>query len=84
MRFSLVKSGSAGVINGEPMRKCPGVNGVKSLGSSLAGLKGREFKQDSIRVRIVDSSSKVNFILGIIFRKWVLRDLTPASQSPPM
>jgi hypothetical protein len=40
---------SAGAIRAVPIKKCPGVNGCKSLGSSLRGVRGRELRQASIK-----------------------------------
>ena len=43
-----LKSMSGTDFNAAPVRKCPGVNGCKSEGSSESGTMGREFKQHSI------------------------------------
>lgn len=58
---SLLISGSAGVSNGVPIRKCPGVNGLISSGFSLDGLRGLELRHDSILANRVDNSSNVCF-----------------------
>ena len=47
------------------------------------GVRGRLLRQDSTCVKIVQNSSKVNFVLATTRFKWNFMPLTTASQRPP-
>ena len=77
-----VISGSKGAVSGWPIKKWPGVKGLKSLESGDKGVISLEFRTASILVIKVKNSSIVDFEFPIVFLRCVLKDLTPASQSP--
>lgn len=77
------RDGSGIEFRAVPMRKCPGVSVKTSSGSPCKGVKGREFRQPSTRVRKVMNSSYVKLRVPIIRLRWDLADLTAASHSPP-
>lgn len=74
-------SGTA--LSAEPIKKCPGINAVRSAGSSDSALKGLEFRQSSICVSSVAISSYANVAFPMILLKWCFVALTAASYRPP-
>jgi len=77
------KSGSGTEVTGAPSRKCAGVSGMKSLGSLLIGVNGRELRQASIWYSSVLSSLSVSFVSTVVLAKLCLALLTAASHNPP-
>lgn len=84
-RFSLVscKSWQGRLFSAVPIRKCPGLRYVKSFGSALSCMSGREFKIASISQSTVVIFSKVKWALPMIRAMWYLTDFTAASHKPP-
>ncbi|KNC34269.1 hypothetical protein FF38_10652 [Lucilia cuprina] len=76
--------GSTGARIGVPIRKWPGVNAQRSVGSVDIGEIDLEFRQDSILDRSVESPSCVYFKHPVVLRKWALKLLTPHSHKPPI
>ena len=66
-----------------PKTKSDGVKALQSVGSSVRGESGREFKQELMLASRVDNSSKVRVISPMTCLRWYLVDLTAASHSPP-
>lgn len=64
------------------MRKCPGVSGLGSVGTSLSDDRGREFIQASTCASTVMNSSNAKCCSPIILLKWVFIILTEDSQNP--
>ena len=60
MCFIGIALDSIWAVSGSPIRKCPGVNAVRSLGSLESGIIGLEFKIASIPTSTVSSSSYVS------------------------
>jgi hypothetical protein len=54
------KDGSGTASNGAPVKKCPGVNALTSVGSSERGSSGRELRHASTCARSVLISSNVS------------------------
>jgi hypothetical protein len=75
---------STGAVSDSPTSKCPGVSTSKSKGSFDIGVIGRELKHASMRVRRVYISSYVTKETPRIFLRWLLTNLTPDSQIPPI
>jgi hypothetical protein len=74
----------SGVASREVLtRKWPRVKILTSSGSLLKGVKGREFRHDSIWVRTAVISSKVIAWLSITLHMWCFMDFTAASHTPP-
>ncbi|KRZ48182.1 hypothetical protein T02_1046 [Trichinella nativa] len=67
-----------------PMRKCAGVSGAQSFGSSLKSVSGRLLMRDSNSHKVVRSSSKRSRLLPSTFRSAFLTDRTSLSQYPPL
>ena len=82
-RFTSSKEGSGTVVWASPIRKCPGVNAVRSSGSSERGSNGRELSTASIWERRVLSSSQVNSVSPMVRLRWSLTNLTAAFHFPP-
>ena len=75
-------SGSKRAVNGQQIKKCPGVKGLKMFESEDKGVIGLELKTASILVFKVKNSI-INFEFPIFFLRCVLKDFTPAPQSSP-
>ncbi|GFV73769.1 hypothetical protein TNCV_4879531, partial [Trichonephila clavipes] len=65
------------------VKKCPGVKGLRSLGSEESGDKGREFRTVSICAINVVNSSKFKIVDFATLNKMRFMDLMFASHNPP-
>ncbi|GFU73073.1 hypothetical protein TNCV_4310071 [Trichonephila clavipes] len=65
------------------VNKCPGVKGLRSLGSEESGDKGREFRTASICVTNAVDSSKFMIADFATLNKMRFMDLMFASHNPP-
>ena len=77
------KLGSGMAFISLKIKKCAGVNALRSFGSFGIGVKGREFKIASNWANNVQSSSNDRVVVPIVRRKWYLTLLTAASHRPP-
>uniref|UniRef100_A0A8D8JI75 (northern house mosquito) hypothetical protein n=1 Tax=Culex pipiens TaxID=7175 RepID=A0A8D8JI75_CULPI len=77
------KSTSGTACSDDCTRKCAGVNGSRSLGSSDIGVSGLELRQPSTWTSNVLRSSAVTGVSPIVFNNSFFVDLTAASQRPP-
>ncbi|CAI6374174.1 unnamed protein product [Macrosiphum euphorbiae] len=79
----LSKLGSTFAVLGISLRKWLGVSSLKSNGSGLSALNGREFSVALTRVKRVLSSLYLSRWKPIVLCIDVFVDFTPASQRPP-
>ena len=70
-------------VRASPIKKWPGVHGLKSSVSEDNGVKGREFKQNSICANNVYNSSKVSRWSPTTRFRWYFVDFIAPSQRPP-
>ena len=79
----IVVSASGTCCRCDPTKKWPGVRAVASDGSSVIGVRGREFRQHSISANSVVISSKDRVVFPRTRTKWCFIERTAASQIPP-